>query len=328
MSTPFAALDALADAPSEDERRDRRRQMGTLLLAAAVLTSPNASDAFVLGTPADWAVELRPARYAFAIWPLLYSGIALFAVFQAQPSQRGSPLLRAVGWPAAAALAIMALWAAAGCAETLQRGMPPSYVAKVCRAVVSAATATGLVGTLMCLLRVTVRLGDALSPFTGKEQLCVVVPLSLLAGWLVPLATGNTLTAATATLALAGIAPPPARGVAAGFAVAVTGAGATFASLRARGNPWFASAAAWGLAAVAYNNSHRGVRADELRNPGAPERPDRAVVFSAGVAAGVLMGASVVRAAFAPRRKWGPRRGLVACCDSCFRNIRRSLEDA
>jgi hypothetical protein len=43
-------------------------------------------------------VYFVPAGYVFSIWGLIYLGLIVFAVFQALPSQRENPRLRATGW--------------------------------------------------------------------------------------------------------------------------------------------------------------------------------------------------------------------------------------
>jgi hypothetical protein len=43
-------------------------------------------------------VYFVPAGYVFSIWGLIYIGLIAFAVFQALPSQRENPRLRATGW--------------------------------------------------------------------------------------------------------------------------------------------------------------------------------------------------------------------------------------
>ena len=305
-----------------DDCRGGRRQLATLLLTASLLSSPNADAAWSLGTPGDWAVELRPARYAFAIWIALYAGVVIFALFQASPGQQSNPLLRRAGWHAARALVALSAWAAFACAESAQRGMPPSYLAKCCRAAVSAGVATSLFLTLAFLIRTLVAIAEHVAPFSISEHMFVIAPLSLLAGWLVPLATGNTLTAATAVLALLGFSAPPVRGAFAALAVAATGAGAALAVMRTQGNPWFAFSVAWALCGVAWNNTERGVHQAELREPGAPLVRDDDVVFAAAVSAGVVLAAAAVCSAFAVKRKWGPRRGMLAACDGCMRALR------
>lgn len=43
-------------------------------------------------------VYFVPAGYVFAIWGLIYLGLVAFAIFQALPSQRQNPRLKATGW--------------------------------------------------------------------------------------------------------------------------------------------------------------------------------------------------------------------------------------
>ena len=43
-------------------------------------------------------VYFVPAGYVFSIWALIYLGLIVFATFQALPSQRNNPRLRATGW--------------------------------------------------------------------------------------------------------------------------------------------------------------------------------------------------------------------------------------
>src|SRR5512137_1705010 len=43
-------------------------------------------------------VYFVPAGYVFSIWGLIYLGLIAFAIFQALPSQRENPRLRASGW--------------------------------------------------------------------------------------------------------------------------------------------------------------------------------------------------------------------------------------
>ena len=43
-------------------------------------------------------VYFVPAGYVFSIWGVIYLGLIVFAVFQALPSQRQNPRMRAAGW--------------------------------------------------------------------------------------------------------------------------------------------------------------------------------------------------------------------------------------
>lgn len=40
-----------------------------------------------------------PAGYVFSIWGVIYLGLLAYTVFQALPTQRANPSLRAIGWP-------------------------------------------------------------------------------------------------------------------------------------------------------------------------------------------------------------------------------------
>ena len=53
---------------------------------------------------------ITPAGWAFAIWGPLFAGSALFAIYQALPSQRYSALLNRIAWPTAGAFALNGLW--------------------------------------------------------------------------------------------------------------------------------------------------------------------------------------------------------------------------
>jgi hypothetical protein len=46
----------------------------------------------------QFKVYFVPAGYVFAIWGVIYLGLIAFAIFQALPSQRENPRLRATGW--------------------------------------------------------------------------------------------------------------------------------------------------------------------------------------------------------------------------------------
>ena len=47
----------------------------------------------------QFPVRFTPAGYVFAIWGLIYLGLMAYAVYQALPSQRLNPRLRAIAWP-------------------------------------------------------------------------------------------------------------------------------------------------------------------------------------------------------------------------------------
>jgi hypothetical protein len=84
--------------------KDRLRQAAvivTILITLVVNVLANALPLNGLNTGQisdRFKVYFVPAGYVFAIWGLIYIGLIAFAVFQALPSQRDNPRLRATGW--------------------------------------------------------------------------------------------------------------------------------------------------------------------------------------------------------------------------------------
>lgn len=84
--------------------RDRVRQLFVVLTVLATIIINVLANALPInglntGQISDrFKVYFVPAGYVFSIWGLIYIGLVAFAVFQALPSQRHNPRLRAVGW--------------------------------------------------------------------------------------------------------------------------------------------------------------------------------------------------------------------------------------
>ncbi|BDZ55284.1 hypothetical protein GCM10025870_23570 [Agromyces marinus] len=53
---------------------------------------------------------IAPARPAFGIWSVIYTGMLAYAIFQALPAQRASARHRRIGYPVAASLVLNAAW--------------------------------------------------------------------------------------------------------------------------------------------------------------------------------------------------------------------------
>jgi hypothetical protein len=85
-------------------KKDVVRQIVVVLSIAATIAINILADALPingLGTGQisdQFKVYFVPAGYVFSIWGLIYLGLIAFAVFQALPSQRENPRLRATGW--------------------------------------------------------------------------------------------------------------------------------------------------------------------------------------------------------------------------------------
>jgi hypothetical protein len=84
--------------------KDLLRQISVILTILATLVVNILANALPLnglntGQISDrFQVYFVPAGYVFSIWGLIYLGLIVFAVYQALPSQRENPRLRATGW--------------------------------------------------------------------------------------------------------------------------------------------------------------------------------------------------------------------------------------
>ncbi|WP_174435646.1 tryptophan-rich sensory protein [Demequina flava] len=101
------------------QTQDRIRQVAVALGAAvAILGAAWGAGAFG-GTPIEEAADgalaadatlLAPAGTAFAIWSVIYAGLALFAIVQALPSRASSTRYRAISWWVLVSMALNAAW--------------------------------------------------------------------------------------------------------------------------------------------------------------------------------------------------------------------------
>lgn len=84
--------------------KDLLRQITVILTILTTLVINTLANALPLnglntGQISDrFQVYFVPAGYVFSIWGVIYLGLIAFAVFQALPSQRENPRLRATGW--------------------------------------------------------------------------------------------------------------------------------------------------------------------------------------------------------------------------------------
>ena len=111
---------------------------------------------------------ITPAGYAFAIWGPIFLLTLVYAVYQALPAQRTSPLLRRVGLPIAVACLGDMVW------EILfpTRQFVPAQLV--------------IVGIFVSLLVAVWRLAahSRAHGLTGTERWLVALPLGLFCGWL------------------------------------------------------------------------------------------------------------------------------------------------
>jgi len=84
--------------------KDTLRQLAVIMTILITLVVSGLANALPLngletGQISDrFQVYFVPAGYVFSIWGVIYLGLIAFAIFQALPSQRQNPRLRATGW--------------------------------------------------------------------------------------------------------------------------------------------------------------------------------------------------------------------------------------
>jgi hypothetical protein len=111
-------------------------------------------------------VYFVPAGYVFAIWGLIYIGLIAFAIFQALPSQRENPRLRATGW-----------WIALGGLANMAWIFLWHYEK-------FALTLVAMLVLLVTLIITYLGLGTGKSTVSKAETWAVRVPFSVYLGWI------------------------------------------------------------------------------------------------------------------------------------------------
>lgn len=217
---------------------------------------------------------ILPAGYAFSIWGLIYLGALAFAVHHARPSRAGDPMMRRIGWFAAAAYLGQGLWSRT--AELGQLALTGLVVAATLAAAVLA-------------YRPTVTPPAHLDRATTWS---VRAPLALHLGWL----TLAAILTTTEALRAAGVGDlllgPAVWSVVVLLAAGVIAAAVTV--LRP-GSLAFPGAVVWGLVAVVVEQAPTStpvavtaavaaavVTAAAARTVGSPVRPDRAPAPASG----------------------------------------------
>lgn len=123
-------------------------------------------------------VYFVPAGYVFSIWGLIYLGLIAFTIFQALPSQRQNPRLRATGW-----------WVTLGGLANIAWIFLWHYE-------IFPLTIVAMVILLITLIITYLRLGIGRTQVPPAEQWAVRLPFSIYLGWI----TVATVANATALL--------------------------------------------------------------------------------------------------------------------------------
>lgn len=204
--------------------KDRLRQVVVVAATTSGIAIGATADYGSAGTSGSTII---PANYAFGIWAPIYVGSLAYAVYQALPSRRRDPLLRRVGWPAAAAYFLVGLWVRT---DTLWL-----YEGLIAASLIAAAIAYG-------------RLGPAVAGTSRAETWLVRAPLGLFAGWITLATAAGTaeglLASGVDDLGLG----PTVWGV---LVLLVAGAVAGTVTLHVRASLAYPVAVSWGLVGAA-----------------------------------------------------------------------------
>lgn len=160
-------------------------RQGMVILALAVTVFVNyLSNALPINgrTPGEisdsFPVRFTPAGYVFSIWSIIYLGLIAYAIYQALPSQRANPRLRAIGWPF-----VLSCVANSGWIFAWHYGFYP----------LSLAIMLLLLGSLIVIYR---RLYPAFGQATTAERWTTHITFRIYLGWI------TVATVANATIAL------------------------------------------------------------------------------------------------------------------------------
>jgi hypothetical protein len=118
-------------------------------------------------------VYFVPAGYVFSIWGLIYIGLIAYAIYQALPSQRENPRLRATGW-----------WIALG-------GIANSAWIFLWHYNQFLLTLVAMLFLLATLIVTYLRLGIGRTTVTSGEKWAVHLPFSIYLGWITVATVAN-----------------------------------------------------------------------------------------------------------------------------------------
>lgn len=111
-------------------------------------------------------VLITPARYAFAIWGLIYLGLFSFAIYQALPNQKEKPIFKTISYWLVAASVAQIVWV---------------FVFQL-RFFVASFLVMLLI--LLPLIRLYVQVNPAEKRVSWRERWFVQIPISIYLGWI------------------------------------------------------------------------------------------------------------------------------------------------
>jgi hypothetical protein len=164
-------------------KRDTLRQIVNVLALIVTLifngmASANGLNNQTTGEISDrFQVYFVPAGYVFSIWGLIYIGLLAFVVYQALPSQRENPRLRAIGYLFAVSCLANAIWLV-----FWHYGLFGLSV-------------VAMLVLLVALIGIYLRLGIGRSAVSAAERWCVRAPFSVYLGWITVATVANITSA-------------------------------------------------------------------------------------------------------------------------------------
>ncbi|WP_278314655.1 tryptophan-rich sensory protein [Lolliginicoccus levis] len=249
--------------------------MGVVVLLGSGRIGDRSLGSAADGIFADTATLLAPAAPAYVLWPILYLGLAAYAVWQALPAQRVSlRQARLRGW-AIASMLLNAAWIAAAVSEALL------------------ASVVIILLLLATLVMIFATVAEA-CPVGWVDRLLVDAVFGLYLGWIMAMVLANT----AAWLVHIGIGAGEPSGTASAWSAGALGGLVMAAVVLAKasgGRAAPAAGTAWALAWIAH-----GRLAGDLQAPAV------GLVAAVGVA---VVAASVIAARWRAHAVAAPRAG-------------------
>lgn len=151
--------------------RDVLRQISVILITIVTLIVNGLATSLPLNgvttaklSDSYW-IRFVPAGYVFSVWGIIYTFLIAYCVYQALPSKREDPRLRAIGW-----------WFVVGStANTLWLVFWHYYQVEITLVMMLTLLAT-LIYTVTTLVRIPAR--------TITERICVDLPFHIYTGWI------------------------------------------------------------------------------------------------------------------------------------------------
>jgi hypothetical protein len=152
--------------------RDILRQVIVVIAVIATLVVNGLANALPLNGQTTGEISDRfqvyfvPAGYVFSIWGLIYVGLILYAIYQALPTQRENPRLRATGYLFALSCLANIVWLFLWHYQLFLL------------------TLVAMGALLLLLIAIYVRLGIGRTAVSPAERWLVQLPFSIYLGWI------------------------------------------------------------------------------------------------------------------------------------------------